>query len=61
MGRALDLPQSDVLNFVDSPLGSFTLFEEWIEDGGEVKGVGGREWQLGLICKMRKNCFLKNN
>ena len=28
--------------------------------GREGEQEEGREWELGLVCKMRKDCFLKN-
>ena len=46
---------------------SLILSEEWMrEQGGMGEKVGGvrgvgREWELGLLSKMRKDVFLNKN
>lgn len=60
VGRALVLSQSKVPEFLDSPMGSFTLSEEWMgvewKEWGDSRRRGG-EWELGSVSKMRKDCF----
>ena len=42
-------------------MGGLTLSEEWMGWGQVEKKSGEREdereWELGLVCKMRKDCF----
>lgn len=47
--------------FCNLPMGSLTLCGEWMEGEGGwwTEWEEGREWQLGLVCKMRKDRFLK--
>ena len=51
LGRNFDLPKAICL----------TLSEEWMRNGvvGHLEEMEeGREWELGLVCKMKKDCFL---
>lgn len=41
------LPQSKVPGFLDSPVGSLTLSEEWMGWGGGSEGVAGGEEGVG--------------
>ena len=55
-GKTLILPQTHVPDFVDSPWDDLPLLrvdEEW----GRGKQQEEREWELKLVCKMRKYCF----
>ena len=59
MGRTLFLPQTNVLGFVDSPWEALSsLRSGWIVGVRKVEGRGeGQEWELRLVCKMRKDSF----
>ena len=51
VGRALALPQSNVLDFFDSSWEALLSLRSGI--GGQER----KEWELDLACKMRKNSF----
>lgn len=59
MGNVFVLPWSTVLDFVDSTTEALpSVRSGWEVEWQEVDVKGGeREWELGLVCSMRKDFF----
>ena len=56
VGKALVLPQSNVLDFVDFPWEASSFLRSGV--GGKVEGKEeGRKWKLGMICKDEERQF----